>query len=253
MCSISTRLDALNRQLVIISKLQKMEEEYGSYSYTTCKKCNVYNNHDKCCHCIHRIISLKEQCNKFHCTDECLSYENKKKKILCNLDTCKTRRKVDSYKNAQLTEAQTYLKNDAQISTSTYIENDIISKELEDPQKESKSNQINLSSELYKMHTEDKILDTYEEKSEQTIPTKDYDHTELKTNSVSMINTQYEVPKQRKSQTEINNNNNNRNETENTVYNIEDICIKDRKIFEGIQKVLLKIIIFNVNLNSHNL
>lgn len=40
MHNISTRLDTLNRQLIIISKLQKMEEEYNVYPYTTCKKVN---------------------------------------------------------------------------------------------------------------------------------------------------------------------------------------------------------------------
>lgn len=38
MHNISTRLDTLNRQLIIISELQKMEEEYKVY--TTCKKVN---------------------------------------------------------------------------------------------------------------------------------------------------------------------------------------------------------------------
>lgn len=41
MCDISTRLNALNRQLVIISKLQRMEEEYDLYPHGTCKKVNM--------------------------------------------------------------------------------------------------------------------------------------------------------------------------------------------------------------------
>lgn len=41
MYNISTRLDALNRQLLIISKLQKMDGECSVYPTTACKKVNI--------------------------------------------------------------------------------------------------------------------------------------------------------------------------------------------------------------------
>lgn len=44
MYNISTRLDALNRQLSIISKLQKMEEECG---VSACKKVNITQHSSK--------------------------------------------------------------------------------------------------------------------------------------------------------------------------------------------------------------
>lgn len=44
MCNISTRLDTLNQQLMIISKLQKMDEEFDTHAHSTCKKVNTINH-----------------------------------------------------------------------------------------------------------------------------------------------------------------------------------------------------------------
>lgn len=44
MCNITTRIETLNRQLMVISKLQKMEEEYNTCPYTICKKVHKYNS-----------------------------------------------------------------------------------------------------------------------------------------------------------------------------------------------------------------
>ncbi|XP_026669437.1 uncharacterized protein LOC113464363 [Ceratina calcarata] len=101
MCNISTRLDTLNRQLVAISKLQRMEGDYDSYA--TCKKCSLYSDFGKCCYCTKRIYALKEQCAK-SCVEECLPYEKPKRRIPCNSETCKTRRKLNAYKNSPLAE-----------------------------------------------------------------------------------------------------------------------------------------------------
>ncbi|XP_031368173.1 uncharacterized protein LOC116186082 [Apis dorsata] len=98
MHNISTRLDTLNRQLIIISELQKMEEEYNVYPYTTCKKCVIPNYFGKCCYCAQKILYLKEKLNMPNCADEC-TYDTRKKRIVCTPEKCKTRRKLHSYKN----------------------------------------------------------------------------------------------------------------------------------------------------------
>lgn len=113
------------------------------------------------------------------------------------------------------------------------IINDAIGKKLKEPEKQSQSDQVDLTSQFYKMYTQDKIIDTYEEKSEQTIPTKDNFHIELNIN---------EAAKQETFQIEIDESISNELGKIDSI--IADICAKDKKIFERIQKVLLKIITF---------
>ncbi|XP_068966317.1 putative leucine-rich repeat-containing protein DDB_G0290503 isoform X2 [Bombus flavifrons] len=228
MYNISTRLDALNRQLLIISKLQKMDGECSVYSTTACKKCNIYNNIAKYCHCAHKILSSKDQCSRFDCTEECISHDSIKKRIPCNVITCKTRKKLRFYKKVPSTEVHTDLKDEVNIM------NDAIGKELKEPEKQSKSDQVDLTSQFYKMYTQDKIIDTYEEKSEQTIPTKDNFRTELNINSLGSNYVQNEATKQETFQIEIDESISNELGKIDSI--IEDICAKDKKIFERIQK-----------------
>ncbi|XP_050471128.1 GRIP and coiled-coil domain-containing protein-like isoform X3 [Bombus huntii] len=228
MYNISTRLDALNRQLLIISKLQKMDGECSVYPTTACKKCNVYNNIAKYYHCAHKILSSKDQCSRFDCTEECISHDSIKKRIPCNVITCKTRKKLRFYKKVPSTEVHTDLKDEVNIM------NDAIGKELKEPEKQSKSDQVDLTSQFYKMCTQDKIIDTYEEKSEQTIPTKDNFRTELNINSLDSNYVQNEATKQETFQIEIDESISNELGKIDSI--IEDICAKDKKIFERIQK-----------------
>ncbi|KAI4502747.1 hypothetical protein M0802_001791 [Mischocyttarus mexicanus] len=67
-----TRLTELNQQLVTIAELQKMEDEYDKNPVL----------HSKICDCPHHMSSIEEN----------------KKKIPCNVNTCKTRRCICSCK-----------------------------------------------------------------------------------------------------------------------------------------------------------
>ncbi|XP_043677565.1 ELKS/Rab6-interacting/CAST family member 1-like [Vespula pensylvanica] len=69
MCNslLVTRLTELNQQLATIAKLQKMEDEYDKNPILCCKICD----------CQHHILSTGEN----------------KKKIPCNINTCKTRKR----------------------------------------------------------------------------------------------------------------------------------------------------------------
>lgn len=138
--------------------------------------------------------------------------------------------------------AETNLKDEVNIQVN--IDNDTINKELQEPEKQSKSDQVNLTSQVYKLHTQDKIIDTYEEKNEQTIPTKDNSRVKLSTNSLGTNHIQSEEIKQKKSQIGIDKNV--VNEVGEIDHFMENICIKDRKIFEIVQKVLFTKIIFCV-------
>ena len=100
-------------------------------------------------------------------------------------------------------------------------------KELIELEKENKSDQI--TPQFYKV--QDEIIDTFEEKGEQTIPTKDNNFITLKTDIQTEIIEQEKI------------NANSVNEL-GEINNIVDVCAKDKKIFERIQKVLFKIIIF---------
>ncbi|KAK1124750.1 hypothetical protein K0M31_006112 [Melipona bicolor] len=204
-----------------------MEEEC---SVPTCKKCNLYNNIGKYCHCAHKIFSLKEQCSRFNYTEECVSHDSIKKKISCNAVTCKTRRKLHFHKKASPTEVQTHLRSEVNMKSDT------VGKELEELEKQSKSDQAN-STSFNKMYTQDKTIDTYEEKGEQTIPTKDNFRTESSVNSLGTNYVQNEVAKQGKSQVETDENVSNELGKIDSI--VEDIYVKDEKIFERIQKDLL--------------
>lgn len=67
-------------------------------------QCNKYNTFVKHCDCGHKILSLKEACNRLNCTEEHLSCGNNKKRLPCTLETCKTRRKFHFYKKTPLNE-----------------------------------------------------------------------------------------------------------------------------------------------------
>ncbi|CAK9799320.1 hypothetical protein ANTQUA_LOCUS1976 [Anthophora quadrimaculata] len=263
MCDISTRLDTLNRQLTIISKLQNMEEDYNVCPRVTCKNLGVFNSFGKYCHCAHRILSLKEQCKRSNC-NECILHDYDKKKIPCNTKTCKMRRKLNVYKSVQLTEVQTDSRDDLHVSRSANVSmrNETVSQELQEPERQSKSDQVNLTSQFYKMYTDDKIIDTYEEKNEQTIPTKDTSHAELGVNGASMHSVQQQATEQKdssnaelgvngasmhfvqqqateqeKSHIEINKSTVDKMTEINQ--DVEDICAEDKKIIDQLQKELL--------------
>lgn len=124
------------------------------------------------------------------------------------------------------------------------MKSDTVGKELEEPEKQSKSDQANLTS-FYKMYAQDKTIDTYEEKGEQTIPTKDNFRTESSVNSLGTNYVQNEVAKQGKS-SPVEMDENVSNELGKIDSIVEDICVKDKKILERIQKVLFKTIISRV-------
>ncbi|KAF7388076.1 hypothetical protein HZH66_010843 [Vespula vulgaris] len=98
-----TRLTELNQQLATIAKLQKMEDEYDKNPILCCKICD----------CQHHILSTGEN----------------KKKIPCNINTCKTRKRCTcnktrkSYKNdekiKEISNKQTY--DDEAIRKDVYI------------------------------------------------------------------------------------------------------------------------------------
>ncbi|PBC32684.1 hypothetical protein APICC_05341 [Apis cerana cerana] len=92
-------------------------------------------------------------------------------------------------------------------------------KELEN---KNKSDQI--TPQFYKV--QDEIIDTFEEKSEQTVPTKDNTSITLNTDIQTEIIEQEEIDE------------NSVNEL-GEINNIVDVCAKDKKIFERIQKDLL--------------
>ncbi|XP_076648389.1 uncharacterized protein LOC143356519 [Halictus rubicundus] len=100
MHSITARLDSLNQQLMIISKLQKMEEEFDAYPpYLMCKK----NNFGQHCRCVHHF-SLEEQCDRLNYIQDCISCNNAKKRVPCNAKTCKTRKRLLVHKSTPLNE-----------------------------------------------------------------------------------------------------------------------------------------------------
>ncbi|XP_034175226.2 uncharacterized protein LOC117601961 [Osmia lignaria lignaria] len=239
MCNISTRLDNLNQQLMIISKLQNMEEECNICSIPSCKKCSIHN-FGKLYHCAHHILSFKEQCNKFN--DKCISYNDSKRKIPCNSRSCKTRRKLLLCRDIKLAEVQTDLKDDIQVSKGSTVntKNNTISQDhVQVPEKSHKSNQISLNSQSFKTSVTDKVVDTYEEKNEQTIPTKDNSHTEASTNNSNGSIMQLEAPSKETAQTEVDRNFiEENNGLKEFYYNPEDIY-RDINSFERIQKELL--------------
>lgn len=106
--------------------------------------------------------------------------------------------------------------------------------ELIELEKENKSDQI--TPQFYKV--QDQIIDTFEEKGEQTIPTKDNNFITLNTNIQTEIIEQEEI-------------NENFIKELGEINNIVDVCAKDKKIFEKIQKVLFIIIIFCLYLNLY--
>ncbi|XP_076393145.1 uncharacterized protein LOC105663271 isoform X1 [Megachile rotundata] len=259
MCNISTRLDSLNQQLMVISKLQKMEEECNICPVATCKKCSLFNV-GKVYQCAHRLLCLKEQCNKYN--DKCILHSDSNRKILCNARTCKTRKKLIVCRDTKLAEGiliiscnkyyiliqsfltvQTNLQNDIQVSRSI---NTINQDHLQMQETANKSNQINLNSQLYKTYVSDKVVNTHEEKSEQTIPTKDNFHMETSTNNSNVNIMQIAVLGKEKSKVEAE-----RDVTEETdklqeIYStIETVqyrnlpSVNDKEIFERIQKDLL--------------
>ncbi|XP_043252208.1 uncharacterized protein LOC122397237 [Colletes gigas] len=102
-----------------------------------------------------------------------------------------------------------------------------------------KSDQTNSSLHLLKPYTKDKKMDTFEEKNEQTIPTKDNFHIELSTNTSNINNAQLEATaKGGKVQTVVDQNVMQEMNELKEVYSTQDIPIKDKKMFERIQKVL---------------
>lgn len=117
---------------------------------------------------------------------------------------------------------------------------------------QSKSDQVNLTSQSYK-NTVDKIIDTYEEKNEQTVPTRDNNHVEYNDLTTQISNTnhaqtsstshvQQEVPSKEKLEHEVDG----RVLKElGEFYHSQDVCAKDKKVFERIEKVLLIIFIFS--------
>lgn len=108
------------------------------------------------------------------------------------------------------------------------------------PEKSHKSNQINFNSQSFKTFVSDKVVDTYEEKNEQTIPTKDNSLTEASTNNSNGNIMQFEEPSKEKAQIEVDTNLIQKNNgLKEFYYNPEDIYTEDRNYFERIQKVLL--------------
>ncbi|XP_076634170.1 uncharacterized protein LOC143348150 [Colletes latitarsis] len=103
-----------------------------------------------------------------------------------------------------------------------------------------KSDKTNSSLHLLKPYTKDKKMDTFEERNEQTIPTKDNFHIELGTNTSNINNAQLEtIAKGGKVQTVVDQNVMQEMNELKEVYSTQDIPIKDKKMIERIQKDLL--------------
>ncbi|XP_015437016.1 PREDICTED: spindle pole body component 110-like [Dufourea novaeangliae] len=212
MCSISARLDILNQQLTSISKLQKMEEEFDMYPHSMCKKCNKQSNFGKFCHCAHHAFSLKEQCNRLNYIQESISCDNAKRRVPCNARTF-----------------QTDLMNDEQrsIAVSNVRHNFIFLVPIEILEIQNKSNQVNINFFQRSAHyVNNGKIDTYEEKSKQTVPTKEESfHTVLSKEKVQI-----------EEDTEVIQDS---TDLKDADYNIENVPIKDDRMFDRIQKDLL--------------
>lgn len=108
-------------------------------------------------------------------------------------------------------------------------------------EKSNKSNQINLNPHSLKTYVSDKVVNTHEEKSEQTIPTKDNFHIETSTNNSNVNIMQTEVLIKQNSQIKAERDITEENGNLKEIYsNIDSVPVNDIELFEGIQKVLFK-------------
>ncbi|KOC62177.1 hypothetical protein WH47_03935 [Habropoda laboriosa] len=157
-------------------------------------------------------------------------------RIPCNTKTCKIRKKLNVYKSVQLTKDS---RDNLQVSKNANgsIKNETVSQKLQESEELSKSAQKNLTSQLYKVYTDDKIIDTYDEKMEQPIPTKDTFHTKLGVNNSNMNYVHQEAVRKEKFRSEIDKSI--VDEIGDIDLDAEDICAKDKKIFDKLQKELL--------------
>ncbi|KZC14237.1 hypothetical protein WN55_06706 [Dufourea novaeangliae] len=126
-------------------------------------QCNKQSNFGKFCHCAHHAFSLKEQCNRLNYIQESISCDNAKRRVPCNARTCKARKKLLTYKNVSLSKVQTDLMNDEQRSIAV--------------------------SNRSAHYVNNGKIDTYEEKSKQTVPTKEESfHAQASVNSLNTNN-----------------------------------------------------------------
>lgn len=126
-------------------------------------------------------------------------------------------------------------KNNAQVSKSVSANMNFNQSFVKVKEKQSKSEQVSLSSQSYKTHVNDKTMSMYEEKSEQTIPTRDNFNSEVSVKPSGIEDAQsVTIMSKEKINMEVNDTQETRELEE---INYENVPAKDKNTFEKIQKV----------------
>ncbi|XP_053983584.1 uncharacterized protein LOC128878931 [Hylaeus volcanicus] len=183
------------------------------------------------------MLSLKEQCNRLNYVEKCISRNDTIRKTPCNAKICKPCKKF-ACRNTRLNKVQTDLTDEK--TTNTYVKSNTISQDsLAIKENQSKSDQIDMSLQSFKSYVNDKQIDTFEEKNEQTIPTKDNFHAELSTNTSNINNAQHKTGSSKEKIQPVVDKDIMQNVNElKEVYSIKDIPVNEKKMLERIQKDL---------------